>query len=191
MGTHITSPTIGAGTTSVAVHTAGRSATEGRTMTEEEFRAFYLGSYARVVRAASPLLRDAVEAEDVTQEAFARAYVRRRQLASYEDPEAWVRTVAINLACSRWRRVRVATRHLLTVRAPQTAPDPGISSDRHLDLMAALRRLPQRQRELLVLHYFADHSVAVLAESHGMTDGAVRTQLSRGRARLAQLLEQS
>jgi DNA-directed RNA polymerase specialized sigma24 family protein len=75
---------------------------------DPEFAAGYAAAYLRVVR---PMVTD--RAEDITQDAFARALQRWRLLRTYEDPEAWARRVAVNLACSRLSRLRTASRHLL------------------------------------------------------------------------------
>lgn len=70
----------------------------------EWFSQLYQESYRSLVLTAYALLRDFSEAEDVTQEAFAVAYRRQVRVARADSPEAWVRTVVVNLARRRWRR---------------------------------------------------------------------------------------
>ena len=73
-----------------------------------DFEDFYAAAAARIVRHALALTADMAEAEDVAQEAFARAWQRWPSVSRCDSPEAWVRRVATNLAISRWRRLRVA-----------------------------------------------------------------------------------
>lgn len=121
------------------------------------------------------------EAQDVVQEAFCRALARWSRLSRYDDPVAWVRRVAWNLATSRWRRARTALRVLRGQRVEHTAgPDP----DR-VALVAALATLPAAQRRAVVLHYLADLPVAEIAEREGVAAGTVKSWLHRGRAALA------
>lgn len=110
-----------------------------RGMTEEEFDIFYASAFPRLVGRVYAVTGDLAEAQDVVQEAFVRAWGRRRQMLADEAPEAWVRTVAVRLAVSRWRRAR---RWLELVRhhaAPEHVPGPG---PEHTALVQALRRLP-------------------------------------------------
>ncbi len=73
-----------------------------------DFDEFYSGSAARLVRHGYALTGDMAEAQDIAQEAFARAWQRWAMVRDCDSPEAWVRRVATNLAASRWRRIRVA-----------------------------------------------------------------------------------
>lgn len=157
----------------------------GRDDAEAEFDAFYAVSAARVLRQLVLLTGDAAEAEDVTQEAFERAWLRWSTVRDLQSPEAWVRTVSRRLAVSRWRRMRnagVAWRRQGTpVAQPELDPD-------HVALITALAQLPEAQRVSIVLHHLADLSVAQVAEETGATVSAVKQQLARGRAALAGLL---
>ena len=150
-----------------------------------EFDAFYLASSARVLRQVVLLTGDLGEAEDVTQEAYARAWLGWREVRDYGSPEAWVRTVARRLAVSRWRRMRNAagawTRH-------GPPPEPRELEPSHVALVAALARLPHRQRVAVVLHHLADLPVEEVARETGASVSAVKQQLVRGRAALAGLL---
>jgi RNA polymerase sigma-70 factor (ECF subfamily) len=124
---------------------------------------------------------DREEAQDVVQEAFCRAYARWSRLSAYDDPVAWVRRVAWNLATSRWRRARTALLHVGKQRPqPVAGPDP----DR-VALVNALARLPARHRSAMVLHYLADMPVSQIAADAGVAEGTVKSWLYRGRAALA------
>ena len=151
----------------------------------EDFDAFYTATARRVVHHVYALCGDLAEAQDVTQEAYARAWQRWSTVGAYEDPEGWVRTVAWRLTANRWRGLRrwFAAR----ARLGRETPAPGPNPDR-VALLAALRRLPDAQRLVVVLHHLHDLPVAEIARTTGMREGTVKSYLSRGRAALAVLL---
>jgi RNA polymerase sigma-70 factor (ECF subfamily) len=126
---------------------------------------------------------DRQEAQDVVQEAFCRAYSRWRTVSRYDDPVAWIRRVAWNLAVSRWRRTRTALTFLRRQRRDEPRLD-GPGPDR-VALLAALATLPETQRRAVVLHYLADLSIAEIAGREGVAEGTVKSWLHRGRAALA------
>ncbi|HWH27735.1 MAG TPA: SigE family RNA polymerase sigma factor [Mycobacteriales bacterium] len=154
---------------------------------DDDFDALYRVGAPRLVRQLLPLVRDRQEAADVVQEAFARAYARWSTVSGYDAPEAWVRSVAVRLAVSRWRRHR----NSLVAWRRHGAPDdlPGASPDA-VALVAALRRLPEVQRVAVVLHHLVDLSVEQVAAETGVPTGTVKTRLARGRAALALLLRE-
>jgi len=146
----------------------------------------YAVSYRRLVGQLTGVTGDPVEAEDVVMEAFARAVAKSRTFATVDNPEAWLRTVAVNIARSRWRRV---TRlRVLSPRLVDRSSYDDLSADR-LALLAALRTLPTGQREAIALHHLADLPVHEVATTLGVPVGTVKAWLSRGRARLAVLLD--
>ena len=142
---------------------------------------FYLTSAARLVRHGYALTGDMAEAQDIAQEAFARAWQRWPTVRDCDSPEAWVRRVATNLAASRWRRIRVAR-----AAAGRTAEQhtPEVSTDT-VALVSGLRTLPERQRTALVLHYMCDMTIDQIAAELGCPAGSVKSWLSRGRTALA------
>lgn len=143
-------------------------------------RVVFEASYRRLVGQLYGVCRDLTEAEEVVAEAFARAVQHRRTFARLDNPEAWLRTVAVNVSRTRARR-----RRLLGEREhAQVARHPMLEDDR-LALMAALRTLPASQREAIALHYLADLPVHAVAEATGVPVGTVKTRLRRGRAALA------
>lgn len=142
-------------------------------------------SYRRLVGQLYAVCGDLAEAEDVVAEAFVRAVDRRRTFEAVDNPEAWLRTVAVNLARSRHRRRKLGERLHLSAEAPVRHPD--LAADR-LALVEALRSLPFAQREALGLHYFADLPVHEVAAVLGVPTGTVKARLSRGRTALAGLL---
>jgi RNA polymerase sigma-70 factor (ECF subfamily) len=147
----------------------------------QDFDEFYASSAARLVRHGYALTGDMSEAQDLAQEAFARAWQRWPTVRECDSPEAWVRRVTTNLAASRWRRIRVA-RAFAGRTAEQHAPE--VSTDT-VALVSGLRTLPERQRTVLVLHYMCDLTVDQIAAELGCPSGSVKSWLSRGRAALA------
>lgn len=149
-----------------------------------DFDDFYSATARRVVRHAYALTGNVADAQDVAQEAFARAWQRWDAVRACDSPEAWVRRVATNLANSRYRRdrtARAAAHQLVAKDIPEISPDT-------VALVAALRKLPERQRVVLVLHYLADLPVGQIAAELRCPTGSVKAWLSRGRDALAAIL---
>lgn len=145
-------------------------------------------SYRRLVGQLYGVCGDLSEAEDVVSEAFARAVSKRRTFERLDNPEAWLRTVAVNLARSRFRRRLLGERLGRSTATDDDVRRPDLSDDR-VTLVAALRALPLSQRETLALHYLADLPVAQVAATLGVPVGTVKARLSRGRAALAVALD--
>lgn len=146
-----------------------------------DFVQFYEGSARRIARHAYALTGNIADAQDITQEAFARAWQRWESVRHHDSPEGWVRRVATNLATSRFRRDRTARSAAWQLIAREV---PAISADT-VALVAALRVLPERQRVVIVLHYLADLPVAQIAAELRVPVGSVKAWLSRGRDALA------
>ncbi len=144
----------------------------------------FAASYRKLVVQLYGIVGNASEAEDLVQEAFVRAYAAGPRFTRVDNPEAWLRTTAVNLYRNRWRKMRNFARIKHRLAVP---PDlPGI--DANIEVVDALRRLPENQRVVLVLHYFADRQVQQIAEELGIAEGTVKSRLSRGRDALAVLL---
>jgi RNA polymerase sigma-70 factor (sigma-E family) len=135
-------------------------------------------------RVAYRLLGERSEAEDVAQEACARAYSRWSSVHDYAEP--WCVRVAGNLALDVLRARTRAVRRQERIDAT-TAP-VGAGVDERLDLYAALTQLPKRQRETVVLRYLGDQSEQQTAAILGCSVGSVKTHASRGLARLREVL---
>ena len=103
-------------------------------MGDDSFAAFYTASYQRLLGQLFAVTGDLAEAENLLQEAYARAVVRWAQVCAYDSPEAWVRRVALNLAARRLRRRAVA---LWRLGPPPVVPE---LSPELLDLHRALGR---------------------------------------------------
>jgi RNA polymerase sigma-70 factor, ECF subfamily len=152
---------------------------------EQDFASFYGSAYPRLVAQILAVTGNLQEAEDVVQEAFARASVRWQRLRAYEVPEAWVRRVAYNLAVSGLRRTR--RRLALAARLGPPPHVPPLSPD-HVALVEALGRLPLRQRQVLVLHHGVGLPVDQIARQLRVPVGSVKAWLARGRAAMARWL---
>ena len=151
-----------------------------------DFDAFYTATVRRVVLYLYAVSGDRSDAQEVAQEAFARAWQYWPKISRYDDPEAWVRTVAWRLMANRWRGLRrwLAAQGRL---GPPVEATAGPSPDR-VAVMAALQRLPKPQRQVIALHYLLDMPVADIAASIGVPAGTVKARLSRARTTLAGLL---
>jgi RNA polymerase sigma-70 factor (ECF subfamily) len=146
------------------------------------FEEFYTGTVGRLLGQLFLVTGDLHEAEEIVQEAYTRAAARWSRLRDYDVPEAWVRRVAINLATDRARTLRRQTEAVLNLRPPPEVPPASVEA---LALAEALRTLPIRQRQVLVLHYLVDLPVEQVARTLRMPEGTVKSLLSRGRQMLA------
>jgi len=155
---------------------------------EESVRQAYEVYYRPLVSQLFGLVGDLTEAEDAVQEAFARVLAAPRSFLAADDPERWLRVIALNVARTRYRRRWLFDRLVRAgrVEVPPAAA-PGLSADR-VELLIALRRLAPPTREAIVLHHLADLPVDEVAATLGVPVGTVKARLSRGRATLARHL---
>ncbi len=154
-----------------------------------DFEEFYAASYGRVVALVATMLGDRHQAEDIAQEAFARALARWRRVATYDVPEAWVRQVAMRLTIDARRRAGRALRGLRLLAASGSGSGGDLSDWPALNL--ALLKLPIQQRQALVLYYLADLPVDVIARECGVPERTVRSRLVAGRQRLESELREN
>ncbi|MGA6228157.1 SigE family RNA polymerase sigma factor [Streptomyces umbrinus] len=152
------------------------------------FDAFYTSTAKRMVATVYAMTGDLAEAEDAVQEAYVRAWQRWRGWSGGGDPLPWVRTVAMRLAISAWRRTRGRLRAHFR-HGPQ-ADVPELSADR-VALVVALRELSPDQRQAVILHHLLDLPVEQVARETGASSGAVRTRLSRARRILGERLAEA
>lgn len=148
-------------------------------MAPDDFSDFYSSTFRPVSAAVRAFCGDADVAHDATQEAFARAYARWSRVRDSAYPQAWVTKTAINLTRKHFRK---------RPSAATSIDMPGPSGDR-LDLLTALRSLPERQRQAVVLHYLVDSPLAAVADVMGISEGAVKAHLFKARAALRGELE--
>lgn len=153
-----------------------------------DFESYAAARRVHLRRTAYLLCGDWDRAEDVVQEALTRLYVHWRRASRAQDLDAYVRRSLVNafLADGRrpWRRERA------TGELPDTAyADPSGASDERDDLRRALASLGASQRAVVVLRYWEDLSVEQTADALGVSTGNVKSQASRGLARLRQVLD--
>lgn len=152
------------------------------TVHDEEFRSFYERMDRRALRTARRLVGSEVVAEDLAAEALARAYARWPQVRSHPNPDAWLLRVVGNLAIDHMRR----SRHTgpTPLEEPVGKDRPEHDAVLHVDLARAVHRLSSRQQEVVVMRYLVDLSEDEVASSLGMSNGSVKTHLSRASSRL-------
>lgn len=147
--------------------------------------------YAGLVRLATLLLRDQATAEEAVQDAYVSLHRRWRKLRDPSAAAAYLRTSVIHNTRSIQRRRAVAARH--PEEGPFDAPSAEYGALRSAAgdaVIEALRKLPARQREALVLRYYAGLSEAEIADAMKISRGAVKSHASRGMAALRSNLEQ-
>jgi RNA polymerase sigma-70 factor (sigma-E family) len=150
------------------------------------FEEFVQGSSPRLFRTALLLTgHDRAAAEDLLQVALERAYRHWARICRSEEPERYVRRILANASHDRWRRAsRRPERVIPGADVAAVADDhAGAVADRDY-LMRALAALPKRQRTVLVLRYYSDLSELEIADILGCSVGTVKSQVSRGLARL-------
>lgn len=147
---------------------------------ESEFAAFFRASWEPCLRAVAAVTGSMPLAEDQAAEAFARAWASWPKVRCHPAPQAWVVRTATNAGASWWRR-----RSLELPLAGHDVPAPAAGGT-GLDaaVLAALRRLPARQREVIVLRVFLDLDIRTTARQLGIAPGTVRAHLSRAVAAL-------
>jgi RNA polymerase sigma-70 factor (ECF subfamily) len=144
-------------------------------------RELFDAEYPALVRLATLITGDAAVAEDVVQEAFARALARWKKIQHYDKPGAWVRRVVIRLA------IRTKDKRAREMHAPvpeQSVVDAAVDPD----LVDALATLPRNQRAAIVLFYLEGCTTEEVAAALDVPASTARSHLHRGRAALAQRL---
>ena len=121
---------------------------------------------------------DLTNAEDAVQEAFVTAIRKRREFGRVANPEAWVRTVALNRVRSGWRHASVVRKYQAAVPGPQSPVEVG---PEHVAIVTALATLDDDQRRVVVLHHLADLGTADIALQLSIPEGTVKSPGSPGR----------
>jgi RNA polymerase sigma-70 factor (sigma-E family) len=152
----------------------------------------YSAHYRTLVRLAAMLVRDTPTAEEVVQDAFIAMHGGWHRLKDTDKALAYLRQAVVN-------KSRSVLRHRVVVEKNMQQAPPDMPSAEHgafvllerSEVVAALRDLPERQREAIVLRYYADLSEAEIAATMGITRGAVKSHTARGMASLRTALEHS
>ncbi|MFF4578193.1 SigE family RNA polymerase sigma factor [Streptomyces sp. NPDC001389] len=150
----------------------------------------YQAHYRSLLGLAALLLDDTASCEDVVQEAFIRVHSARNRVRDRDKTLAYLRQTVVNLSRSALRR-RILGLRLLSKPMPDMASAEEGAYDQleRDDLIRAMRGLQRRQREVLVLRYFADMTEAQVAETLGISLGSVKAYGSRGIAALRVAME--
>lgn len=151
----------------------------------------YAAHHLSMVRLARLLVDDVATAEDVVQDAFLGLHRNQHSLRDSGAAAGYIRRAVINQARSTLRRRRTARAHL-KVAEPEVGPAADadlIVSEEHREVLQALSRLPERQREVLVLRFWSDLSEAEIATAMGVSKGTVKSQASRAMKTLQKHLE--
>ena len=156
---------------------------------DEAVMALYRTHYAALVRAATLLVGDVATAEDVVQDSFIAMHGAWWRLRDTSMALPYLRRAVINKCRSVLRHRVVADRHP-PLPAPElpSAEESALAAEQRSSVLAALSALPLRQREVVVLRYYADLSEAQIAAAMGISRGAVKAHGSRARDALRALL---
>jgi RNA polymerase sigma-70 factor (sigma-E family) len=152
----------------------------------------YSNHYPSLVRLAGLLVRDVQTAEEVVQDCFIAMHDGWHRLRDEDKALSYLKQAVVNRSRSVLRHRSVMDRN-----APKPAPDMpsaeqgAIAQLERTEVIAALRTLPDRQRQALVLRYYADLSEAKIAEMMGISKGAVKSHTARGMSSLRAILEQT
>ena len=180
MLTHASTLTSGAAVTGPATWDA-----------DEALEQLYAAHWRSLVRLAVLLVHDTGLAEEVVQDAFVAVHARWRRLRDPDRALAYLRQAVVNGARSALRHRAVVTRHAQSQRRDPEVPlpdDAALAADRRAAVLAALRALPDRQREVLALRYYAGLSEAEIADALGISRGSVKSHASRGATALRTVL---
>jgi RNA polymerase sigma-70 factor (sigma-E family) len=163
--------------------------TAGRTQASEAVTALYQAHAVGLIRLGVIMLGDRHAAEDVVQDAFCGLYRRWHRLADQGSALCYVRSSVLNGCRSALRRSRRLPR-LLTEPAVASAETDALIGEDHRAVLAALRKLPLRQREALVLRYFAELPESEIARTMGISAGTVKSTTSRAIAALGRMMKE-
>ncbi|MFC6019415.1 SigE family RNA polymerase sigma factor [Plantactinospora solaniradicis] len=150
---------------------------------EEQFRLFVREQWGPLTRTAYLLTGDRGTAEDLVQSALEKTHRHWGRILRKDAPEVYVRRVMVNTAIS-WRRRRRPVEVPLLASDTEPVPDAYARVEQRQQLVMALRQLPRRTQAILVLRYFEDLSEADTASILSCSVGSVKSQASRGLARL-------
>ncbi|NOX23563.1 MAG: sigma-70 family RNA polymerase sigma factor [Actinobacteria bacterium] len=154
--------------------------------TPVRFEEFYRKEYSRVVAVMYGLTGSWWVAEDLAQDTFVKANQNWTRVSTMDSPSGWVTRVAVNLAMSRFRRLRSEAVALRRFGRP--ALDVGSVDSRDEAFWNEVRRLPRRQSQVIALLYIDDLTVAEISTILQVAEGTVKSSLHQGRTRLARQL---
>jgi RNA polymerase sigma-70 factor (sigma-E family) len=159
---------------------------------DEAVTRLFASQYRPLVRLAALLVHDTGAAEELVQDAFVALHQRWGRLRDPDKAASYLRQSVVNRSRSALRHRGVVDRFLRRQPAPATAPSAesgALTAETYAEVLAAVRTLPARQREALVLRYYADLSEAQTAEVMGVSLGAVKSHTARALAALRRTME--
>lgn len=171
-------------TQETAEHNVPVSENPGQGADADSFDEFYRSHVTKVHRALAVALSNDDLAREATDEAMTRAYANWRKVQDLDNPAGWVYRVGLNWATSWWRKTRREQGRLGDWQHPKTSgPNPDA-----LAAFTALERLPVAQRSVVVCRLLLDLSTAETAAALGLSEGTVKSRLSRGVAAMGKAL---
>jgi RNA polymerase sigma-70 factor (sigma-E family) len=167
-----------------------RRASEPRLDADAALETLYAAHYRPLLRLAVLLVRDREAAEEVVQDAFVAVHGRWERVRDPARAVPYLRRAVVNRAHSVLRRRGVERRHQPSAAADVPGAEAAVlAAEQRARVLDALRALPRRQREVLALRYYLDLDEAAIAETLGISRGAVKSHASRGAAALRARLE--
>jgi RNA polymerase sigma-70 factor (sigma-E family) len=152
--------------------------------------ALYTEHYRPLVRLAALLVRDLATAEEIVQDSFVAMHANWRRLRDNSKASSYLRQCVVNGSRSVLRHRMVADRYVLQIAPDMPSAEQGaIARLERSAVIAALHSLPSRQREALVLRYYADLTEAQIASAMGISRGAVKSHTARAMTTLRGMLE--
>jgi RNA polymerase sigma-70 factor (sigma-E family) len=149
----------------------------------------YVAHYRQLVGLAQLVLGGNAAAEDIVQEAFIRVYGSRSKIRDPDRAASYLRVTTMNLARSLLRRQQTALRHAPDPPAEPAGPEEQVLTRvRNAGVLNALRQLPWRQQQVIMLRYYADLSVLETAQTLQISAGTVKTHGFRALAKLGEAL---
>ena len=171
------------GISGLAGPAAGDDATSGVT-------AVYQAHAVGLIRLAIVMLGDRTAAEDVVQDAFFGLYRHWTRLTDPANALPYVRSAVLNRCRNALRQRGRPWRHEAAAVASESAEATVLVGEAHQEVLAAIRELPHRQREVLVLRYYVDMSEEETARTMGISRGTVKSTTSRAVAALGRMLKE-
>jgi RNA polymerase sigma-70 factor (sigma-E family) len=163
---------------------------------DEALEQLYAAHWRQLVRLSVLLVHDQGLAEEIVQDAFVAVHGRWGRLRDPDRALAYLRQAVVNRSRSALRHRGVEARYAAREasspdrRAVPGADEPALVDARRDTVLGAMRALPQRQREVLALRYYLDLSESEIADTLGISRGAVKSHASRGAAALRTLLQE-
>ncbi|MFY9913308.1 MAG: SigE family RNA polymerase sigma factor [Nocardioidaceae bacterium] len=151
----------------------------------------YAAHYTSLVRLAALLVRHSGEAEEIVQDAFVAMHDKWRRMRDPDKALGYLRRTIVNRARSAHRHHLVVVKHATDkIEDAASAESHAMAAHTRAEVMAALHNLPTRQREVLVLRYYSDFTEAQIADTLGISPGAVKSHAHRGMSTLRTTLEE-